>query len=308
MDDRLRTLAASLGGIFCSGDAHQVGVDDQEVDRLVQRGEVVRVRRGTFIVSDALRRVSPEQAFALRVKAVLRARGTEVAASHQAALALHGLPLHRVDLGTIDLVADVPRHRTKAGVTTHPDGGVRVEEVDGWRAVGVSTALVQVAATSGAASGVVAMDAALLRRQCSLPELGHAAASLPLRYGRAARQAVAMVDAACESVGETLTRLLLVDLGLAVRSQVAVRDALGEFVGRVDFLVEGLVVVEFDGAVKYGGADGREALVAEKRRESRLVELGFEVVRLVWSDLDDPAEVFRRIRAALARAALRRPA
>jgi len=47
-------------------------------------------------------------------------------------------------------------------------------------------------------------------------------------------------------------------------------------------------VVEFDGAVKYAGADGRAALVAEKLREDRLRALGYEVVRIVWSDLARP--------------------
>ncbi|MFQ6172945.1 type IV toxin-antitoxin system AbiEi family antitoxin domain-containing protein [Oryzobacter sp. R7] len=305
MDDRLLRTARSLGGVFCSGDAHRVGLDDQEVDRLVGRGEVVRVRRGTFVVAEALRRASPEVAFSLRVRAVLRARGENVAASHQSALALHRLPLHRVDLARIDLVADVPRCRTKAGVTTHPDREVRVETVDGWRAVCASSALVQVAAASGLASGVVAMDAALHRGVCSRSELAAAAASLPLRGAGAALRAVARVDPSSESVGETLTRLLLGDLGLAPRSQVEIRDALGVLVGRADFVVGEWVVVEFDGAVKYAGADGREALVAEKRRESRLVELGFEVVRLTWADLDDPTEVLRRIRAARARVLLR---
>ncbi len=56
------------------------------------------------------------------------------------------------------------------------------------------------------------------------------------------------------------------------------------------------MVIEFDGRVKYGrGADevdpfghrraGRDVLWQEKRREDTLRELGYEVVRVVWSDL-----------------------
>lgn len=67
---------------------------------------------------------------------------------------------------------------------------------------------------------------------------------------------------------------------------------------RVDFLVDGLVVVEFDGAVKYDGINGRNALVREKQRESALVDLGLEVVRVVWSDLTDTALLATRINAA----------
>lgn len=61
---------------------------------------------------------------------------------------------------------------------------------------------------------------------------------------------------------------------------------------RVDFLFrEKRLIVEFDGAMKYGGAEGRAALVAEKRREDALRRLGYRVVRLTWADLRDPARV-----------------
>jgi very-short-patch-repair endonuclease len=98
-----------------------------------------------------------------------------------------------------------------------------------------------------------------------------------------------------------LTRLLLAGLGLAVRSQVRLFDELG-LMGRVDFLVGEKVVVEFDGLVKYEGAQGREALAAEKRREDRLRAAGYEVVRLTWADLDRPDRVARMVRVAVARA------
>jgi very-short-patch-repair endonuclease len=51
------------------------------------------------------------------------------------------------------------------------------------------------------------------------------------------------------------------------------------------------VVVEFDGAVKYQGADGRNALIREKRREDALRALGYRVVRLTWSELRRPERV-----------------
>ena len=46
--------------------------------------------------------------------------------------------------------------------------------------------------------------------------------------------------------------------------QVEIRDDLGRFVARVDFLFRELNLIdEFDGALKYAGAYGREALIAE---------------------------------------------
>ncbi|HYO19519.1 MAG TPA: hypothetical protein VES02_12730 [Dermatophilaceae bacterium] len=59
--------------------------------------------------------------------------------------------------------------------------------------------------------------------------------------------------------------------------------------------------MEFDGKVKYGGADGRDALFREKRREDALRSLGYQVARLTWRDLQDPALVQGLITAAFSR-------
>jgi very-short-patch-repair endonuclease len=147
---------------------------------------------------------------------------------------------------------------------------------------------------------MVPLDAALHAGRCSLDEVSAALVgpSRSTRLRARAEQLLARADPACESVGETRTRLLLMDVGFAVRSQVEVREG-ARLVGRVDFLVGDKVVVEFDGALKYGGVEGRAALVAEKRREDALRSLGYTVVRVTWADLADPAPVVARIRRAL---------
>lgn len=65
------------------------------------------------------------------------------------------------------------------------------------------------------------------------------------------------------------------------------------------------MVIEFDGLVKYAGS-GADALIAEKRREDRLRDLGYEVVRVTWADLAHPAELVARIRRAIDRSCERR--
>ena len=65
------------------------------------------------------------------------------------------------------------------------------------------------------------------------------------------------------------------------------------------FTVEGKVIVEFDGAVKYDGATGREALVSEKVREDALRALGYRIVRIMWADLNDPAAIRAKVLQAL---------
>jgi very-short-patch-repair endonuclease len=213
-------------------------------------------------------------------------------------------------LDVVDVTGPVSRVRSAGGVRVHPPmPGVAAVDVGGCRAVPVADAIAQVAVRHAREPVVVAADAALHRQLASRAELVAALerAGHQDSVRRAARW-LELADAAAESVGETRTRLLLRDLGHDVRSQVRIADDEGKLVGRVDLLVEGRVVVEFDGIVKYEGADGRAALVAEKRREDRLRALGFEVVRLTWADLERPEVVDRLIRSALDRAAGRRSA
>jgi very-short-patch-repair endonuclease len=122
-----------------------------------------------------------------------------------------------------------------------------------------------------------------------------------------ARQVVRLADARSESVGESRTRLLLKAIGFQPKPQVEIRDAQGRLAGRVDFLLAPeRIIIEFDGLMKYAGSNGREALAAEKSREDRLRALGYEFVRLTWSDLSRPATVERLMQQAIARARARR--
>ena len=56
-----------------------------------------------------------------------------------------------------------------------------------------------------------------------------------------------------------------------------------------------------DEADPFGRRRSAGGLWDEKRREDRLRELGYEVVRVVWSDLDSPRELAARIRRAVER-------
>jgi hypothetical protein len=117
---------------------------------------------------------------------------------------------------------------------------------------------------------------------------------------------VSFASPLAESPGESWCRVELSRAGLPVPiEQVSILDDDGRFIGRVDFAwPEFGIVLEFDGAVKYE-ANGSKALVAEKRREDRLRESGWTVVRCVWADLYGFDHVAAEIRRAIARAATR---
>jgi hypothetical protein len=263
------------------------------------------VRRGAYVDGGLWQHAGPDSRYRLTVTAVLRSRGVAEAASHHSAVALHRLPLWDVDRRVVVVSSDVQESTTTAGLRVTPLRALAaLDEVEGLECLAVADAVVTTASRSVEA-GVVAADAALHQGMVSLEELRDARDRLAagLRGRALLRRALASLDPAAESPGESRTRLVLSALDLPVTSQAVVRDRGGRFVARVDFLVAGRVVVEFDGAVKYSGAEGREALVAEKRREDELRALGYEVVRLVWADLSRPDRVIVMVRSALSRCA-----
>ena len=302
MDPRLHTLLTGSGGTCSAAQLRALGVDDHAVATLVRSGELVRLRRGLFAEGEVWRGANPEQRLVARTRAVLLDRPA-AAASHASAAAVHGLPLWDVPL-TVDVVCTTPRRRVRGGVCLRPwPKGAEAMDVDGIATLPPAIAIAQVALEHGHVPGLVCLDRAL-NTGLVTPE-GLADATDVLTPGARARQRLAHLlreaDPACESVGETRTRVLLRDLGFEVQSQVRISDARG-LIGRVDFLVGERVVVEFDGMVKYGGADGRRALQAEKAREDRLRDAGYVVVRLVWADLDDPKRVRDLVQRAIRRA------
>jgi very-short-patch-repair endonuclease len=80
-------------------------------------------------------------------------------------------------------------------------------------------------------------------------------------------------------------------------ANATVRDAAG-VVGVVDVLfARQRVVIEVDGWAAHGG---REAFESDRRRQNRLTNAGYRVLRFTWRDLDDrPDAVLAEVRAAL---------
>lgn len=299
MNPRLHALAMAQGGVFGSADARTVDADDAELRSLVRSREVVRVRRGAYVLGPLWSEAKHEEQLRLFTLAVLRTRDKDVA-THHAALALNHLPLHGVRLDVVDVQSKVDRVRLSAGLRTQP-GSLPYTTTDGAKCVSIEHAIVQVLLRSGMEAALVPLDAALRTKVCTLERVRAAVAGMvpPTRKALGERL-IALADPKSDSPGETRTRLLLHDLGHQWRSQVVICDEGGDFVAKVDFLLEGKVVVEFDGFKKYGGADGARALAAEKRREDRLRALGYRVVRLVWADLNRPEHVAVVLRRALA--------
>lgn len=299
----LATIAREHRGLVTRRRALAARVTPSLLDAALRSGQLHRLRPGIFCERSVWDGLAAHDRYTLTVRGVLLDRPGWLA-SHHAGAALAGLPLFGVDLGLVDIVADVRTSKRRSGTHVHratPNQLARMTDPT-FRTVDVADACVLTAVGSGFEPGVVAMDAAVKRRLATPAELSDSLEACAVRYGVAqARDAIATVDPACESPGETRVRLVLTGAGLDVRSQVSLSDDEG-FIGRVDFLVGDRVVVEFDGAVKYDGIEGRRALMEEKRREERLRDAGFHIVRVTWAELAKPAALVTRVRGLLAAA------
>lgn len=118
------------------------------------------------------------------------------------------------------------------------------------------------------------------------------------------RRVIDLAEPATESVMETRLRLLLVLAGLPrPQAQVSVHDENGWFLGRPDLYYPHQRL-----ALEYDGASHRESLVADSRRQNRLVDAGYRPLRFTAPDvMSAPDSVVRLVGRALA-AGTTRPA
>lgn len=276
-------------------------------ERIRRSSATLRLRRSAYVAAAEWKSLHPEDQHRLRVEAATQAGGGERVFSHESAAVLHGLPV----IGRFPEKAQTVQPHRSGGrssglIVRH---GVKVMpssvEIEGIRATAPSRTVVDLARTRSFPSALAAADHALHHGLCTREELTSELAGLKGCPGR--RPALAVVErahGAAESVGESLSRARMYELGLPIPElQVRFFDEDG-LIGRVDFFWRELgVVAEFDGYLKYradglSGEEAAETVWREKLREDRLRALGYTVVRLVWKDAWEVRRIQRLLAAA----------
>jgi len=276
------------------GVAGPSSANDRTFRRAVDRGELVRVRRGVFLPAERWRALQPLDQYRLTIAAAVE-RAPALIVSHRSAAVLWGVPL----------VDPVP---TEVEVLTSPTNGSRREggfrrwatrdhetdvlEIDGIRATSLRRTVVEIASSLAFPGAVAAVDWALAH---GIPRDELARLAMALLSGGALKRAVVAIgfgDGRSGSPGESVSRALIHQLGFpAPELQVAFHDRRG-LIGESDFFWRRWSLIgEFDGMVKYQnermlrGRTPAQVLAAEKRREDRLRATGPRVARWVWQDL-----------------------
>lgn len=285
------------------------GGSDHDLRRGERRGELSRIRRGSYANPEALGLLNEMQLHRLVVEATTRVP-TQCVVSHASAAAVWGLPLYRVDLSRVHFTRPSSAGGRRSAARVDHGGELAVHDVttvDGIRVTTPARTLVDLARTESEAATVVAADHALHQRLVTPDAIAEVLSrSIRVPGVGAGRRALRRSDGRSESPGESLTRLVLAGLA-ALDSQVTLRGSDGRFIARTDFGVQdALLVIEFDGVQKYLGhrSPGQtleDAVLAEKRREDAVRGLGYLVLRIVWRELDDRVALERRVTQALHR-------
>lgn len=244
-------------------------VERRELDAALRRGDVVRDARGRYAlpIADAARRT------ANRLSGVV---------SHRSAALLHGWELKTVP-PLPDVMVRAKRHLTedqRDGVEPHwsdltPDeihqGVTTVERtlVDCLRSLPFDEAL-------------AIADSALRHRSISKSRLVELTAGLRGRGAAQARRVAAEATHLAANPFESVTRAISLDVaGLDLEAQVVIRDSTGR--GRADLVDrERRLVVECE---SHSWHSRRGALRRDCRRYTKLVLLGWRVLRFAWEDV-----------------------
>lgn len=258
--DAVRMLIPSAVYSRSRSDLRREGLSPGMIAALVRAGAVVRARNGVYL--------DPQDDARVREAATLGGRLTCVSELQRRGVFVLDRPNTHVHLP-----ANASRHRRPPeGVRRHWGGLLRrphprsctVEAIDA-----VRHAILCQEPRASVATIDSALRCGVLRRD-DLPELF---ASLPRRYRVLSR----LVDERAESGPESLVRLILRRLGVRFDVQVKIRG-----VGRVDFLVEGWLIIECDSEEFHGGWEARRR---DLRRDQAAAAMGYTTYRPIAEDI-----------------------
>jgi hypothetical protein len=307
----LSAIAARNGGVFTRRDAVACGYSERSLKTATGHGgDWVVVRRGCYVERALWDALDEDARYLMRVRAAVLVQRFDAVVSHTSAAVVLGLPLRPRWRELVHVTRPgVTGSRTENGVKHHLAGYDASDWTweKGLPVTDLARTAVDIAREHGFEDGVVAADAAL-RMGASRDDLAR-----PLKrmtfwpHVTEARAAVQVADGGAQNVGETLLRLMVLELRIGVpQTQFVVAE--GSRRAEVDVRV-GRHLFEFDGRVKYlgreqGGVADRpaeEVLWREKQREDwlRRVHGGYGVSRVIWRELfgDERRRTLQRLRS-----------
>ena len=261
------------------------------LNRRWRRGELTRVIPGVYAETTAWTALPPWEKQLTKVHAVMRDRD-DVAASHNSAAALRGVTIGG-PARVVHLLDPSGTSRRVGAVRTHTTTDKRsVERIDGILLTTTVSTIVDVARGSPPAEGLAYANALMRTEPTVTAEQLRAEneSRISSRNRRHARWALSRATGVPESVLESLSLAVIEWAGfeLPELQKVFRFDGVED---RGDFYWPSVGVLgEADGAIKYSSelGDPTQAILDEKRRESRLRRHLGGLIRWGWKELKDP--------------------
>lgn len=250
-----------------------VGVTRRQLRAAVAHGRLLRVRKGRYVRAGLTDDVVDAARLGGRLDCVSLLRRLGVFVHARAPLHLQFDPL-------------------ASRLPTRPS-----EVVAHWRATtaaadhlitDVIEALVQATKCQEPRAAIATLDSAWHRGLVDAHDIAEVFTRLPQKY----RRLRSLLDPRSESGPESLMRLILRGLGCRFDVQVSVPR-----VGRVDFIVDGWLIVECDSEAFHSGWQSQKR---DRRRDLAAARLGYTTVRVLAEDvMFDREEVLDALREIL---------
>lgn len=269
-------------------------------------GELVQVRHGVYAAPHG---AEDERArHLLLIRATLPFLHPDAVVSHASAAAVHGLPLRSEWLTRVRVTRADGGHGRRRGavhLTRAPLAPEDVVDVAGIRVTSLARTAADLARALSFDWGVVSCDSALAAGLTREGLLAAVADGRGRRGNARASRCASFADGRSESPAESFSRVQFDRFGLpAPELQFEIRHH-GVVIARSDFAwPDQRLVGECDGKAKYGALLGAsqtaaDAIMREKRREERIRQAGWWVVRWGWAEACDGVRLAELVRGAL---------
>jgi hypothetical protein len=178
------------------------------------------------------------------------------------------------------------RNRTGLKVRRSEIPRAELVSIRGFRATALPLTLSTLCLQRPAVEALIAIDMAL-RMGLTKPAALERYAEEARRHGAARMRPLVSLAAPAESPMETRLRWLLISAGLPrPEVQAELGDRSARFIGRVDlYYPEARLVLEYD------GGNHRERLVEDNRRQNKIVNAEYRVLRYTAADIYNRADV-----------------
>ncbi|MGV9712119.1 hypothetical protein ACWDTI_15820 [Gordonia sp. NPDC003424] len=293
------------------------GGTDAALQQEVKAGVRERVWHGAYLPAATTQTHAAKlERYRATVIAAARNGGPGRTLSHESATALHRIPMLRPDFSKVHFTSATTGKTIARGVVHQAklaDSAIVVD--DGVRLTSRPRSVCDVARTSPTLEQAVCVLDSGLHLGVTTEELDAEVRLLSRHRGAGLlRTALTLADGLSESVGESVSRLVLADCPLIPPPELQVKIVI-DLDGRMKTVRSDFgwrdkhgvlrVVGEFDGRLKYhrsnpfGDRLPEDVIYQEKLREDAIRATGPSMVRWTWSDSQRPKVLHAKVIAAL---------